>query len=108
MFFRAIRHLRQHFQATGHMEDRPRSGRPCITLPGQDRYFWTPTHLHNHFQTATATAPNTHGIHNNCISAQIVPNCLRECGLSPYVGCVLARCHRVNHVNWARAHKCLL
>ena len=25
---RAIRHLRQRFQATGHMEDRPRDARP--------------------------------------------------------------------------------
>ena len=65
------------------MEDRP-----LVTTRGQDRYN---THLRNRFQTATATAANTHGTHNNCISVQTVHNRLREGGLNarrPYVGCV--------------------
>ena len=50
---RAIRHLRQRFQATGRMEDRPCNGLPRVTKLGQDRYIRN-THLRNHFQTATA------------------------------------------------------
>ena len=89
-------------QATGRAEERPRSGRPCVTRRSQDRYIRN-THLRNHFQTATATAANIHNTHNNRISGA----CTRPGGLSarrPYVGCVLARRHRVNRVNLARLH----
>ena len=98
---RAIRHLRQCYQVTGRTEDRPRSRRPRVTTRGQDSYIWN-THLRNRFQTATATGANIHCTHNNRMSAQTVPNRLREGGLSarrPYVGCILTRLHRVNHVN---------
>ena len=74
---RAIRHLRQRFQATGRTEDRPRSGRPSFTTRGQDRYIRN-THLRNFFQTDTAIPASIHGTHNNCISVQTVRNCLRE------------------------------
>ena len=59
-FTRAIRHLRQRFQATGSTEDRPRSGRPRVTTRDQDQYIRN-TKLHNCFKTATATTVNTHG-----------------------------------------------
>ena len=36
---RAIRHLRQGFQAKGRTEDRPRSGRWHVTMHGQDCYY---------------------------------------------------------------------
>ena len=65
--------------------------------------------MRNHFQTtATATTANTHGIHNSLISSQTVRNRLHEGRLiarRPYVGCVLARRHLVNRVNWARRHQ---
>ena len=70
---RAIRHLRQRFQATGCTEDRPRSGRPCVTTRGQDRYIRN-THQRYRFHTATATAANTHDTHYNRISAKNVRN----------------------------------
>ena len=60
------------------------------------------THLRNRFQTATATAANTPGLHNNQISAQTVRNRLWENGLHarlPYVGCVLTQRHRQNRLN---------
>ena len=104
---RAIRHLRQRFQATWRTEDRPRSGRPRVTACGQDRYIRY-TYLHNRFQTATATSANTHGTHNNRISAKNVRNGLHKGGRSarrPYVGCVLARRQSVNIVNWAHTHQ---
>ena len=81
---RAIRHLRQRFQATGRTAGRPRSGRQRVTTRGQDRYIRN-THLRNRFQTATTTAANTHGTHNNHISAQTVRNSLREGGISALV-----------------------
>ena len=99
---RAIRHIMQRFQATGRTEDTPQSGRPRVTTRGQDRYIRN-THRRNCFQTAKATAANTHSTHNNRISAHTAPNRLCEGGLSarrPYVGCVLR--HRVN---LARTHQ---
>ena len=80
---RAIRHLRQRFQATGRMEYRSRSGRPRVMTRCQDRYIRN-THLHNRFQTATATAAKTHGPPNNRISTQTVRNRLRKDGLSAH------------------------
>ena len=96
----AIRHHRQRYQATGCTEDRPRSGRRRVTTLGQDRYIWN-IFLRNRFQTAPATAPYTHGTHNNRISGQTVRNRLRGVGLRARctkVVCVLARCHRVYRV----------
>ena len=55
-------------------------------------------HLSNQFQTATATAANTPGLHNNRISAQTVRNRLRENGLHA------RRPYRLNRLNWARVH----
>ena len=67
------------------------------------------THLRNRFQTSTATAANTPGLHNNQISAQSVRNRLLENGLQArraYTGCVLKQRHRQNRLNWARVHIC--
>ena len=64
--------------------------------------------MRNRFRTATATAANTHGTHNNCISTQTVRNSVRKGRLSirhPYIGCVLAPRHRVNRINWACTHQ---
>ena len=61
---RAIRNLRIRFQSTGSSNDLPRRGRPRVTTRGQDRYTMN-THLCNRFQTTTATAANTPGLHNN-------------------------------------------
>ena len=88
---RAIRNLRIRFRTTGSTNHLPRRGRPRVTTRGQDRYIMN-MHLRNRFQTATATAANTPGLHNNRISTQTVRNRLRENGLHaqrPYVGCVL-------------------
>ena len=65
---RVIRNLRIRFQTTGSSNDLPRRGRPRVTTRGQDRYIVN-TPLRNQFQTATATAANTPGLHNNRISA---------------------------------------
>ena len=88
----AIRHLRQRIQATGRTEDRSRSGRQRITMHGQDRYIRN-IHRGNRFQTATATAANTHGTHSNRISAETVRNRLREVGLLGHVVDMLVLCY---------------
>jgi transposase-like protein len=36
---RTVRYLRQHYRETGRTADRPRSGRPRVTTPAQDRYI---------------------------------------------------------------------
>jgi hypothetical protein len=55
-FTRVIRRLRQCFQATGRIQDRPVSGRPRVTTRAQelDRFIRN-THPRNCFETATAT-----------------------------------------------------
>ena len=47
--------LRQRFQQTGGVADRPRPGRPRVTNPRTDRFI-TLTHLRRRFQTATSSA----------------------------------------------------
>ena len=63
---RAIRNLRIRFRTTGSTNDLPHHGHLHVTIRSQDRYIMN-THLHNRFQTATATAANTPGLHNNRI-----------------------------------------
>ena len=62
---RAIRHLRQRFQATEHTKDRPHSGRPCVTTHGQDHYIRN-TYLRNRFQTVLRTKSVTKKEMNKC------------------------------------------
>ena len=103
---RAIRNFCIRLRTTGSTNDLPRRGRPRFTTRGPDHYIMN-THLRNRFQTATATAANTPGLHNNRISAQTVCNRWRENGIHarrPYVGCVLTQRHRQNRLKWTRVH----
>ena len=97
---RAIRHLRQRFQAIGHMEDQSRSGRPRVMTRGQNRYTRN-IRLRDRFQTATATAANTHGTHNNRISAQSLAQ-----GLVHVVHLLVVFWRK--SCNSTRPHQCLL
>ena len=63
-YSRAIRNIRITFRTTGSTNDLPHRGRPRVTTRGQDRDIMN-THLRNRFQTATATAANTHVHHNS-------------------------------------------
>ena len=81
---RLVRRLRE----TGHLADRPRSGRPRVTSRRQDRTIRL-AHLRNRHLTATETALNTVGTHNRQISPKTVGSRLREIGLRArrsYVG----------------------
>jgi transposase len=92
---RTVRRLRQCYRETGQTADRPRSGRPRVTTPAQDRYIWT-SHLRDWYRMAT-TARVTPGTHNPFISAQTVRNRLREAGpraCRPVVRQFLTRHHR--------------
>ena len=73
---RLVRRLRE----TGHLADRPRSGRPRVTSRRQDRTIRL-AHLRNRHLTATETALNTVATHNRQISPKTVGSRLREIGL---------------------------
>ena len=98
---------RQLYRETGRTADRPRSGRPRVTTPSQDRYMRT-SHLRDRYRMATTTARVTTGMHNPSISAQTVRNRLREAGLGacrPVVRQVLTRHHRKQRCLWAQTHR---
>ena len=100
-FERLVRRLRE----TGHLADRPRSGRPRVTSRRQDRTIRL-AHLRNHL-TATETALNTVGTHNRQISPKTVGSRLRETGLRarrPYVGLPLTQARRLCRMAWLTAH----
>ncbi|XP_019944313.2 uncharacterized protein [Paralichthys olivaceus] len=103
---RTVRRLRQRYRETGRTADHPRSGRPRVTTPAQDRYIRI-SHLRDRYRMATTTARVTPGTHNPSISAQTVRNRLREAGLRacrPVVRQVLTRHHQQQHRLWAQTH----
>jgi hypothetical protein len=84
------------------INDGPRSGRPRITNPVEDRYIrvFQPRHR---TVTASQTPSSIYGLRTCRISAQIVRNCLSEHGKRsrrPYVGAVLKRQHCRARVRW--------
>ena len=99
---RLVRRLRE----TGHLADRPRSGRPRVTSRRQNRTIRL-AHLRNRHLTATETALNTVGTHNRQISPKTVGSRLREIGLRarrPYVGLPLTQARRLRRMAWLTAH----
>ena len=72
---RTVRCLRQRNRETGRTDDCPRSGRPRVTTPAQDRYIRT-SHLQDRDRMAT-TALVTSGTHHPS-SAPNVRHWLRE------------------------------
>ena len=71
-----VRRLRQRYRETEQTAGRPRSGRPRVTTPAQDRYIRT-SHLRDRMATTTTrVTPGTPSI-----SAQTVRNRLREAGI---------------------------
>ena len=99
---RLVRRLRE----TGHLADRPWSGRPRVTSRRQDRTIPL-AHLRNRHLTATETALNTVGTHNRQISLKTVGSRLREIGLRarrPYVGLPLTQARRLRRMAWLTVH----
>ena len=92
---RLVRRLRE----TGHLADRPRSGRLRVTSRRQDRTIRL-AHLRNRHLTAVGT-------HNRQISPKTVGSRLREIGLRarrPYVGLPLTQARRLRRMAWLTAH----
>ena len=88
------------FQQTGSSIDRPRSLRPLITIPGQDRYIRV-FQIRNRTVFAATTAVGIPGLRR--ISSQTVRNRLRRHGIKPrrpYFGAVLTPLHRRERVRW--------
>lgn len=93
--------LMERFRQTGTTADRPRSGRPRVTTPIEDRRIRI-IHLRNRFVTAPSTGATALG---HRISRQTVYRRLRAHGIRayrPYRGIVLRPHHRRNRLTWAR------
>ena len=104
---RTVRCLRQRYRETERTADCPRSGRPRVTTPGQDRYIRT-SHLRNRYRMPTTTAQVTPGTHYPPISAQTVRSRLREAGLRacrPVARQVLTRHYQQQRCLWAQTHR---
>ena len=100
----ACNHVCRYFTSVIHrnilINDSPRSGRPRITNPVDDRYIrvFQPRNIN---VTASQTPSSIHGLRR--ISAQTVRNRLREDGKRsrrPYFVAVLKRQHRRAMVRW--------
>lgn len=99
-----IARLWHRYQQHGSSRDRPRSGRPRVTTPAQDRFIRL-RHLRNRFTTASSTTSVVPGLRT--ISDQTVRNRLREAGIRsrrPLRGPVLTRQHRQQRRQWCRQH----
>ena len=95
----AISNVLSRYQQTGTRP--PRSGRPMVTTPAEDRYIRT-IHLRNRFVTATSTAATALG---HPISRRTVLRRLRRPGIRafrPFCGMALTLLHRQCLLQWTR------
>ena len=95
--------LQQRVVQTGTVKDRPRGGRPPVTLAADNRQI-TLAHLRNWFKSASETA-RTFRI---SISRQTVMRRLRASVLKcrrPVRRAFLTARHRQARLNWAQAHR---
>ena len=100
-----ISRLWNRFRQSGSTADAPRSGRPRVMTPAQDR-FTRLRHLRNRFLSAQSTVQALPG--NQRISRQTVRNRIHGAGLRayrPYQGNVLTRRHRQARMLWANQHQ---
>ena len=101
-----ITRLAARYRVRGTVDDLPRSGRPRVTTPVQDRHIRT-SHLRYRFLPATSTAVVTPGRENDRISAQTVRNRLADYGIRarhPYHGLRLTPPRRRYRAHWAHQH----
>ena len=100
-----ISRLWNRFRQSGSTADAPRSGRPRVTTPAQDRFIRL-RHLRNRFLSAQSTVQALPS--NQRISRQTVRNRIHGAGLRahrPYQGNVLTRRHRQARMLWANQHR---
>ena len=102
-----ISRLWNRFRQSGSTADAPRSGRPRVTTPAQDRFIRL-RHLRNRFLSAQSTVQALPG--NQKISRQTVRNRIHGARLRvyrPYQGNVLTKRHRQARMLWANQHQAL-
>ena len=98
----AIHRLRRHFQMTGSTKDRPRSGRPKVTSPADNRFIRL-RHLCDRFLPATSS---TNVVQGRRVSVRTIQRRLNANGLRPqcpYKGLILTNRHRQERLRWCRA-----
>ncbi|XP_067676448.1 uncharacterized protein [Haliotis asinina] len=96
-----ISKLLNRYRQTGQTQDRPRSGRPRVTTPAEDRYI-RQIHFRNRFVTDTSTAATALG---HAISRRTVFRRLHVAGIRayrPFRGMTLTCQHRDRRLRWAR------
>ena len=99
---KTIERLRRRFRVTGHVADRPRSGRPSVTTAADDRYIVL-QHLRNRRLTAAATGRH-YGIHPLSVRNRLRQNVQSVRAYRPYFGQILTRRHRTARRDWCRCH----
>ncbi|XP_071088871.1 uncharacterized protein [Haliotis cracherodii] len=104
---RTIYRLQHRHNTTKASEDRPRSGRPRVTTPRQDRFIIRQL-LQNRFRMATETARQTIDNHQRAISDRTV----RRRQTANNISChrparvpILRDRHRQARQQWARQHQ---
>ena len=103
----AIPRLMIRLRQTGRTNDRPRNGKPRLTLQHQDVHLLL-IHLQNRMITAADTARRTPILANVRISSRTVRRRLRESVLRarcPEVGPILNHRHRTARLAWARSRR---
>ena len=96
-----VSRLVQRYRQTGQTTDRPRTGRPRVTTPREDRYLRT-LHLRNRFLTVTSSAALALG---RRVSRHTVTRRLRAFGIRayrPFRGQRLTQAHRQRRLEWVR------
>ena len=104
--FSTAREIRNRYAETRSFRDRPRSGRPRVTTPQQDRHVVL-SHLRNRFRPVTSTAAITIGTHTRPINGHIVCRRLRERQIQarrPARGPILTIRNSQNCLQWAQNH----
>ena len=99
-----INRLVSRLRTTRTTDDRPRSGRPRVTSPIQDRFIRL-RHLRNRFRTAEAVAAGLP--FRRHISSRTVLRRLAAVGIHPrrpYLGPYLTPRHLRQRLQWARRH----
>ena len=96
-----VNNLFQRFRQTGQTSDRPRTGRPRVTTPREDRHLLT-LHLRDRFLTVTSSARTALG---HGVSRQTVSRRLQESGIRayrPFRGQLLTPEHRRRRLMWSQ------
>lgn len=102
-----ISRLRDRFDETGSVQERPRSGRPRKTTDVEDRYVRV-TSRRNRFLSAPKLANHLYTTSHVRVTPQTIRNRLHSSGIHgrrPYVGISLTRRHVELRMNWATAHR---